>query len=215
MTTDCCLCAQIAGESSADLLHQLLDDADTYECRAREITMGFVAVPSVGALTACHVLLCPRNHVRSFAALPPDQRAEARVAAPRLERLLRKTWDLPLHLFEHGNARKGSSVACSVEHAHLHFVGSPYEISTELHRELEWVEIDDACLESAVNDQEYLRYRAPDGSWMLAMTRDVPIPSQLMRRIFARVHGTPDTWDWRTNPASSTVGEIWRLLAAA
>jgi diadenosine tetraphosphate (Ap4A) HIT family hydrolase len=211
--TDCCLCAQIAGNSARDLLHEVLGAA-TYERRARDVTAGFVAIPSVGALSPCHVLLCPRRHVRSFAALPKRERDEAQEASTRLEGFLGERWRLPMHLFEHGNARTGDRVSCSVEHAHLHFVGSAASVWGEVANEFAWLEIAGGDLRAAVGDDEYLRYRGPSGKWQITVTDGAPIPSQLMRRVFAGAHGATEAWDWRSDPAIPRIKAMWQELAS-
>jgi diadenosine tetraphosphate (Ap4A) HIT family hydrolase len=188
---------------------------ELYERRTRQITPNFVAMPSIGALSACHVLLCPQPHVRSFAELGAKLRLEGEQAAGTLERVLLDIWEMPMHLFEHGNETGGQRAGCSVEHAHLHFLGSSADVWEHASAALPWVEA------GAANDiyelaagSEYLRYRRPDGQWLVSVTTDRPIPSQLMRQVFAAAHDEPASWDWRTEPALARVAEMWRRLAA-
>lgn len=209
----CCLCAQISGRVAHDLLHEMLGE-DRYERRAIDVGREFAAIPSIGPLTGCHVLLCPRAHARSFAALSRTQRRASQKATDDLESLLAQRWAMPLHLFEHGNSRHGRSVNCSVEHAHLHFVGSDVEVWPTVADEFPWDRVDgEVDISAVVGNREYLRYRDPDANWWIATTSG-SFPSQMMRRAFAAAHGNAGAWNWRDEPAAARVRAIWSTLAS-
>src|SRR4051794_28236920 len=109
MSERCCLCAQITGDRRADLLHEILGHGAPYRRRVVELDESFVVMPSVGALVPGHLLLCPRSHARSLAALSaPDAMARAADDA----RADLAAWaGAPVQAFEHGNARVGTRVA--------------------------------------------------------------------------------------------------------
>lgn len=207
----CALCAQAAGDPRMDILHRLVGSPGQYRRNALDLE-GFVAFPSIGALIDGHVLLVPRRHTRSFAELGDP--AATRLAIARLEaKVCSAVGERPVHLFEHGNATHSDRVACSVEHAHIHVVPTEVDPLAFIDAPLEWETLDDEeALATHVAGREYLRYRSPAGGWLVAITDDKPIPSQLLRRAFATALGAGDRWNWRTYPNVSGVRRTLRLL---
>jgi ATP adenylyltransferase len=201
MTADCCLCSQVAGDPGGDLLHAILGAGSSYERRVVDVAPSFVAMPSVGALVPGHILLCPRAHARSFAAIPdPDSAAAAAHAA--LDRLASST-NAPVQAFEHGNARYGTSVACTVEHAHLHLLPGLPDLWPELERSANWHTVSPGLsrLRDVVGDGEYVLYIRADGDMHVTLGQgNRAIPSQWLRRIAAAAIDAPDRWNWREHP---------------
>src|ERR1044072_5888314 len=58
-TTECCLCSQVAGEKSNDLIARLLQ-GEPYVRRVMLESGSFAAIPSLGPLARGHTLLCPK-----------------------------------------------------------------------------------------------------------------------------------------------------------
>src|SRR5207248_199571 len=106
----------------------------------------------------------------------------------------------------------GGRIACSVEHGHLHLVPSKVDIWPALEDRLVWHALDDGSLTETVDGREYLRYRTPAGSWHIAITDGDPIPSQLMRQVFASALGEPSVWNWRDFPQPTRADRAWRRL---
>ena len=213
--TECHLCAQLAGDPDGDLLHGQLG-RPSYIRRALDVTESFSLIPSLGALAPGHVLLCPRKHVRSLAALPGEFTAELGLAVARSLELVERVWSLPVHQFEHGNAARGVRVNCTVEHAHLHLVPADARIEEQLSSEAAWLTIDDGvgALQAATGGREYLFYSPPGGTSRVAF-RASPFPSQLLRRVFAQRLGQPESWDWRDQPRPEEADLAFTALAAA
>lgn len=213
-THRCCICSQIAGDVTGDLIHEKLGALE-YERRVLESGHGFSTIPSLGALVDGHVLLCPNRHVRSFAELQDDEFENANQATHELESTLWRLWGQPVHLFEHGNSSSGDRIVCSVEHAHLHFVPTHVPIWAHVRERLVWVSLDSEPLAAIVEGREYLRYRQPDGQWWIAVTDELPIPSQLMRRVFAIALRRDDLWNWRDHPDTARLERTWHCLLAS
>ncbi len=211
MTADCCICGQIEGDPTRDLLHRARGER-TYERWIPYETDRFAVIPSIGALVPGHVLLCPRRHLRSSALLDELETAELLLAEAWLEGILLKEFGGPVQLFEHGNSATGTHVGCSVEHAHLHFVPSAPDLWPTIRRELPWTRLDQP-LTRYVGGREYIRYRRGDGAWFVyALDRDGELPSQLLRRCFARALGIEAEWNWReANRLDVTSTTIERL----
>src|ERR1700726_3525320 len=103
MSDDCCLCAQVRGESELDLLHAHLGGG-IYRRRLAALGGGWYGIPSVGSLVPGHVLFCPGRHVRSFALLLRDEVDDIEPRIGRLARRLTEWFGGVAQLFEHGNA---------------------------------------------------------------------------------------------------------------
>lgn len=215
MTKSCCLCSQISGDARADLLAAVL-------CEPRELPFtdriiqewnDFVLFPSIGALTAGHVLLCPKVHVRSMAALPGELDVSLRIATEAVQALLRGVFGLPVHSFEHGNGARGSRVVCTVDHAHLHFI--PADVSIEKHlSRYQWIE-SKGSLAAITQGHEYLFYEEPSAARWVTSGDGSPFPSQYLRRAFAEELGIADRWNWHDVPAADITRDTLRVLRAA
>jgi len=202
--TVCHLCAQIAGEPAADLIHRLLCPA-VYKRAVCLETADFAIIPSIGPLVPGHVLVTPKRHVRSFASLPVWHAGAGEALAAGLAKELGAMYDQPVHMFEHGSARSGNAIACSVEHAHLHVVPTAAQVWPLIQSAGAWRELRADPLSTIVADQEYLLYEHPNGKRFVLLTNENPIASQFMRQAFAWALGTPQLWDWRLYPRSEEI----------
>ena len=200
----CHLCAQIAGDAADDLLHGHLH-RDGYQRTLCRETAEFAVIPSIGPLVTGHVLVIPRRHMRSFVRLSVREREAGEDLAAGMARALASTLARRVHRFEHGSSRYGGVIACSVEHAHLHLVPSDVDVWPLIENAGTWIELGSRSLASVAGDFEYLMYEHPDGTRLVWITDDVPIPSQFMRRAFAAALGAPDRWDWRRDPRPDVI----------
>src|SRR5262245_58804025 len=133
----CCICSQILGDATNDLVARLIDP-DTYVRRVPVESESFAVIPSVGPLVEGHVLLCPKHHFKSFAQIPTGLEDEFAVMKKQLSRLLAETYGQRVHCFEHGSAKKAQQPMCTVEHAHLHFVPTNAQIWPDIQDRVEW-----------------------------------------------------------------------------
>ena len=120
----CAMCSQIHGDADGDLIHQLLGEKD-YRRRVVDLNDDYVIIPSLGGLGSRHLLLCPTRHERRIvdgAAARPEPFAEALAAIQRLAAI--GACDEQFIVFEHGAEKTGPSIPCTVEHAHLHVIGT-------------------------------------------------------------------------------------------
>ena len=206
----CNICCQILGERKNDLISNLLGE-DGYVRRVILESKNLAVIPSLGPVAPGHVLLCPKVHLRSFAALSGKHREEAGQVVARLRRLLEDTYGEPVHLFEHGMV-DGGRVVCTVDHAHLHLVPSAAEVFERLRATSQWCELSlkaGDCLASC--EKEYLYYCSPEGRALIREIEDEAVESQFFRKLFAGVAGD-STWDWRAMPAAEAADGIFRRL---
>jgi diadenosine tetraphosphate (Ap4A) HIT family hydrolase len=213
-TTDCCLCSQVAGEESNDLIARLLP-GKPYARRVMLESASFAAIPSLGPLANGHTLLCPKTHLRSFAQLRPELHDEYQLVKQELRQALSRRFDSSIHLFEHGMSATGSHILCTTDHAHLHFVplSCSYDL-TEIEK-LPWIEFDGSLeeLSRLSRGREYISYEPPDEDCRLLIAGESSFESQFMRKLLARAIGREERWNWRDHPAPGSADETWRRFA--
>lgn len=205
----CSFCAQIEGSREHNLLYEALDMQWAVRPVLRENDSA-VAMPSIGALTAGHVLISPERHLRSFAIASPEESDALERLARGVAHELGDATGLPIHGFEHGSSACGERIACSVEHAHRHLIPCAGTVARNVWNAARWAELGKSeTLIGVTAGREYLSYHAPDGCVWVATT-EVGFSSQLLRRVFAQALGKQETWDWRDHPAT---GEVAATIA--
>jgi diadenosine tetraphosphate (Ap4A) HIT family hydrolase len=219
---NCCLCSQIAGEKAGDLISELLHET-RYVRRVAFESTNFAVIPSLGPIAGGHTLLCPKRHVGSFAALVSDvqnprdsELREFHWISERLTNTLEELYSAPVHRFEHGSAADGSHIACSVGHAHLHFLPARVNIVSSLLADPIWrtTQPDLRAWAQSVGEREYLFYQAPGGEALVAADQR-GYESQHMRRIFARALHIDFEWNWRTNPRPVFTDQVYKDISRA
>ena len=208
----CCLCEQIAGNASGDLLHAYLGGA--YERRAPEVADRMSLIPSLGSLVPGHVLLCPHEHVRSFAELGTHELQRVDALLPNLAERLGVVARAGVQLFEHGDAPESDRVSCSVEHAHIHLVPGVPDLWPLARDVARWQSVQDLrSLSTTVGDGEYLALRGRTGGWQVALAPEGGHPSQLLRRLVAEALGErDDRWNWRSDPRLDMTARSWDVV---
>jgi ATP adenylyltransferase len=208
----CCLCSQAQGEPANDLIASLLPD-QPYVRRVLLESSSFFSVPSLGPIVPGHSLLCPKAHIRSFAALDHDLDQEFTVLKEELREALGRLYDVPVHLFEHGMAVAGTRTLCTVEHAHIHFLplAGP---APEPELDGRWEDFSGSPqeLRTLAAAGEYVLYETP-GRRTRILRQVAGIESQYMRKLFAQRVGRPDEWDWRVTPKAALADQAWHRFA--
>lgn len=201
----CCICSQIAGEQANDLLSRHLDSNDVYLRRVSHETDDFALIPSIGPIVQGHVLICPKKHYRSIAALPSTLVPKYTAFKDEVVKTLSTVFGGPIHSFEHGGASNSTRLICTVEHAHLHLLPAPEAVSRIVLKTLCWSRVGSVEeMAEATRGGEYLSYEAPSGQLFVAKQED-PFESQLMRKIFASALHKGDSWNWRDDPKTIEV----------
>lgn len=197
----CALCGQIAGQDEPNAIQPIMRSRWSRRPVLAE-SVHAVVMPSIGALTSGHVLVCPKKHVRSVASADAEIRSEVAALAATTEQRLQRKCGLPVHTFEHGSSARGLTVACSVEHAHLHLVPADVDIRARLQVVVAWKPAAKCSKQilGGTGGDEYLLYGAPTGERWLATTK-IGFASQLLRRVVADALGIGPQWNWRIHPA--------------
>jgi ATP adenylyltransferase len=118
--------------------------------------------------------------------------------------------------FEHGPSDFGSSLACGVDHAHLHLiVDAPFSfqefVSAAIESSgLQWVQLDASLAHERVTSREsYLL--AASGDRALVAKNVECVGSQFFRRIVADLVQRPDDWNYQSHPHFHN---IWKTVRA-
>jgi diadenosine tetraphosphate (Ap4A) HIT family hydrolase len=192
----------------------MLFDDSTYVRRVPLETDNFALIPSLGPVVPGHVLLCPKEHLRSLSQMSEALAAEFYAFRERVFRVLSMNFAGSIHCFEHGTSHSGGKIVCTVAHAHLHIlptdvqgidIGGPKE---------RWHMVEDNIgdLSSRVGKGEYLFYRSPKGQCQVALNERGEFASQHLRKVFADAVGSPEKWNWRDRFDLPSVDKTFRLL---
>lgn len=210
----CHLCGQIEGQPAHDLIASLLP-ASAYTRRIVLEDQRFAVLPSLGALQPDHLLICPRVHVRSVAALAAPDLAALQQMVGRVDALLRRP-GCELLLFEHGMAATGHRVPCTVDHAHLHAVPVPAGLADGLLPALPWQAVAGGLQDvpQAVAGAEYLMRWRLGRPLQVALAPPEGHPSQAMRRALAEHLQPAPVWNWRDAPRPELAHATWARLTS-
>jgi len=213
-TKDCCLCSQIAGDSSNDLIATQLQDKP-YTRRVMLESESFAVIPSLGPLSKGHVLLCPKTHIKSFSQLDTALHNEFGYIKQALRHALSEQFGASIHLFEHGMAATGERIICSTNHAHIHFVPLPDSCDFSDIEKLPWLQFDGSLREltQLSQNREYILYEPQNGIHRLLIAGDQGFESQYMRKLIAQALGRAEYWNWRDHPYPRSADETWRSFA--
>lgn len=214
----CCLCNQISGNETGDLISQMLGEEE-YVRRIPIETNRFAVVPSLGPIAPGHSLLCPKEHVESIVQLLRESSTESEILnemgafLQRVRAILRELFSKPIHIFEHGPSPDDSRVICSVDHAHLHLLPADVEIVSQLRADSRWeaVHPDFRDLHGKIGRREYQYYQSPDGRAFAAISGD-GFESQYLRRVFAQTLGREGRWNWREYPKPEACHSLFREI---
>jgi ATP adenylyltransferase len=212
---NCCICSQIAGDSSNDLFAKAVG-AGPYVRRVPLETENFAVIPSLGPLAPGHVILCPKEHYRSFASIPSRHDNEYESLLSTLKNLLRGLYSTDVHLFEHGMAADASRMLCTVDHAHLHVLPASVSV-TKILEPYPHIPVGAglAGLRHLAQTEEYVFYESPTGDRRLIPARDQPLESQYLRQVFAKTLGHACEWNWRDHMKVVNAHETYEKIAAS
>jgi diadenosine tetraphosphate (Ap4A) HIT family hydrolase len=176
-------------------------------------TARFVAVPTLGQIFEGSLLILPKAHVETCAAVENDAHAE--MLGLLDQALIRCAGFGSPIFFEHG-AAAASGGGCGIHHAHLHVVPLPSKVGTDLlfpeatnfSADLAgaWAALTETDHYLLIGNSENVRFRnleADPGRF----------PSQFFRRRLAEHFGLEKPWDWRSY--SQIEPELLRTLAEA
>jgi len=169
----------------------------------------FYVVPAKGALVKGYVMIVPKEHHLSFAALPEGELSEALQVLEDIKGLFGKVYNTTeFVVFEHGTGPNGSKHEKAIVHAHLHVL--PYtpvvtpETAIKFH--LSPLDIDKISEFSKV---PYLLYTDSQLDWHISADPDVYIPRQCIRQLIGdtlKLDG--QLWNWRRHSCMREIQDM-------
>jgi ATP adenylyltransferase len=204
--TPCKIC-DITAQTESD---RTLYDTPVYQSEH------FLVLPTVGALIEDWLLLVPKCHCLCIGTLPDSLGDELRDVYDVVRTAIKKAHP-DVVVFEHGPAKPGSPVGCSVDHAHLHFVGLPL-IRTAVQEftdaTINWCRMSHLAELRSIAEQgkDYLFFEDANREMWVGTATD--IPSQLFRKVAADYLGRKHQYDWRTYPFPELANQSYRKYDA-
>lgn len=169
---------------------------------------GVVSLVGLGPLSVGYVLILPEIHYRSLGETPEQVLTEVLSQKQEIEDIMKNLWGKTA-CFEHGSTRVSHGGAC-IDHAHLHIVAGDYDLPPHIQPDFAESRISDVRALRRFSEQE-LPYLYVEDTHGQGYVYNIPrqIPSQYLRRIWARVTGHPDDWDWAVFPNWDLVKETF------
>lgn len=190
---NCPFCAEFE-DDGLSLFSSMM--GDRLPCRVVYEDEHFVVMPPLGEFMEGGLLLLSREHILSFAHLPPAQFDHLERLLQAIQQALVKRWGRATLVFEHGPAPDWSKGVCCVDHAHLNIFPAPVHVHPHLAGRMN---LSLASLSELANlrraDFGYLFVQENDGARRAYDGRDVP--TQLVRRIITAQLGLAERWHWR------------------
>ena len=204
--TTCCLCSNLASAGTRQSW-----DWPVVESR------NFVALPSLGSLVEGWLLLVPKEHFISMAAIPPELVDEMEDMKVRISAQVSDTYG-EVCVFEHGPAFARRNVGCSVDHAHLHIVPITFGLAEAarpfMPLDAEWNTASwHGCRDAHLAGMDYLYLEQPLGNGVICTRAD--LGSQVFRKAIASKIGRADEFNWREFPELETVAKTISVFTNA
>jgi len=156
----------------------------------------FVVMPPLGEFMEGGLLLLTREHILSFAHLPPAQFNHLGRLLQAIHQALVKQWQVAPLIFEHGPAADSGKGVCCVDHAHLNIFPARANIHSGLAGRMSFTLGSLSELNKLKRAEfGYLFIQENDGSRRAYDARNVP--TQWVRRLITAQLGLPERWHWR------------------
>ena len=202
---DCILCKIYNGRSNPNKKPM---DMVIYESE------NFYVCPAKGAMVEGYVMICPKEHVFSNAALPKNQREELWDVINDIIYLLKEIYDKEILMFEHGSGEVGKCKhEKSIVHAHLHILPSNMRMTEEQMKAISMKEISDGEIHQ-YDKVPYFWYIESKQKMFIAADPEVYIPRQYARQLLAEELGIKgELWNWRKNDFKSKINDTLMDIA--
>lgn len=170
----------------------------------------FVVVPSKGGFLPGWLLIVPREHVLSMGQIDPHLAGELDDLTTRVIERVRLQFGPPT-CFEHGAVHQGTTFGCGIDHAHVHVVPLPRELSLRATAE--------AALGSRFEHRApkpgcpYLRIREPGHLDWVTLEPEASPPRQFFRQLIWRSSGgAASSYDYDAAPCDEEVERTVAVL---
>ena len=174
------------------------------------------AVVTLGPVTPGNVMILPKTHVRAMSQLGREGLEALTPLVNRIGQMLETAFG-PIIMFEHGMSARPSErdVGC-MDHAHLQIVPTGINL-------LPYAQADFgagvvvgglASLADFQHVEPYLYLTSP-GLGCHVVIPGIQLPSQYMRRLFARMQQRDEEWNWRKYPRLEWMTQTMSTLRTA
>ena len=190
----CSYCAELKKQKSGSYF--LREVADKIGLRSRYLftTKTFLVFPSVGALTAGHLLIIPRDHITAMAYLNNDQLFELAGVIEEVGALLYKIYKTPPIAMEHGVINELTSTGACVDHAHIHIMPLKFDLVGSVNKRKKKINLSE-LLDEKDRDGDYLIYTNDLKEYYVS---DLGVlPSQYLRKLIFDRCGLYGSWNWK------------------
>lgn len=173
----------------------------------------FYVCPAKGAMVKGYLMICPKKHILSCAALPKEQQKELRNVIADISFIMKEIYCDDILMFEHGSGKEGECKhEKSIVHAHLHILPTSIKISEDQRDAISMKEVTFEQLHQ-YERVPYFLYIEPDQMYITA-DPDVYIPRQYARQIIAEKLGIKgELWNWRKNDFKSKINDTLMEIA--
>ncbi len=157
----------------------------------------FLVFPTLGCFVEGYLLICPRMHVPSCAALERPLLGKLEKLTASVTRVVRDNYGSCV-VFEHGLASCRRRAGGCIDHAHLHVVPGDFDLVSVLSERFvpqvlqHWSELE------GWNGRPYLLIQSAQGELYICDVPDV-LPSQFLRQHAADKLNVLARWDWRNH----------------
>lgn len=158
-------------------------------------TENFIVFPSIGQIVEGYLLIAPKKHYLSIAALPNELFNELEFVKKKIEETLTNIYIKPI-FFEHGSVSEKQRAGCCVTHAHIHAVPADVSISDFLSKNFIANKI--KFYSELPKNEAYLFLEEKNERFVYSIEEFVP--SQYLRKIIANRLGCAEKGDWRAYP---------------
>lgn len=189
-STFCGICNEINGISLIKGYDEIVADKKNIIAETND----FLVVPSVGPLNNSHVMLIPKHHINSFAALDPDIRKKGIEILQKLNEFTTRQSSNSLIFFESGAGENIDHSGGCIFHAHIHCVYYSPEFENALNKEIDFKKTKNTNLTFDTKNG-YVWYMNSDYDEFLC--NKPLLPSQFLRYLYANANSIHGNWNWR------------------
>ncbi|MFX0196174.1 MAG: hypothetical protein ACFFCW_08630 [Candidatus Hodarchaeota archaeon] len=159
----------------------------------------FLVVPALGQFVSGYLLIVTRDHVLNTGLLSEHLYDELESLKNEVAATLTQAFKPPI-FFEHGPASRTLTGGCCIDHAHIHALPAPVDLSACLSKHFpcrpisSFAELQDVAMARI----PYLYIETgPEERYVFKVG---VIPRQYLRQVVCAELGLPQLWDWRRYP---------------
>lgn len=161
----------------------------------------FYAKAALGHFVFGYTLIIPKEHFLSFSYLPEHLFPELEAFRDNVIHKLHNLCHAPITIMEHGALNRCQRGGACIDHAHWHLIPLAADLYPVLSQRFSLCEVEGI--------REVRRFKHAQRSYLYYQREGLhghgvqllqDVPTQALRRIVCEVLGTPELWDWRSQP---------------